>query len=70
MRRAEVLARRFHELYEELAPHFDYATRTDSAVEWQDVPLRNKNLMISVCRHILFERGLDDGKTDETEDCT
>jgi len=50
---AEVLARMFHETYERLAPSFGYETRKDSAVPWEDVPERNKKLMIAVCAEIL-----------------
>lgn len=53
MQKAEILAKRFHELYEELAPTFDYKTRRASRVEWKDVPPNNKNLMIAVCNRII-----------------
>jgi N-glycosidase YbiA len=55
---AEQLAKRFHDIYEELAPKFDYETRRDSAVDWKDVPSNNKNLMIAVCQKLLEERHL------------
>ena len=51
---AEALAQRFHETYERLAPQYGYETRKESAVEWEDVPTNNKNLMIAVCSEILF----------------
>lgn len=51
----EQLAQRFHEIYEELAPHFGYETRRESAVQWDDVPEPNKSLMIAVCEQILEE---------------
>ena len=54
--RAENLARRFHETYEKLAPSFGYETKKDSAVQWADVPEKNKNLMIATCKAILDER--------------
>lgn len=53
---AERLARRFHELYEELAPDFGYTTRLESAVPWDQVPQTNRELMAAVCGRIL-----DDG---------
>ncbi len=52
----EDLARKFHEIYERLAPEYGYKTREASAVHWDDVPEGNKRLMIAVCKEIL-----DDG---------
>jgi len=52
---AEQLAQRFHELYEELAPQFNYETRRASRTEWSNVPQNNKDLMIAVCTRILEE---------------
>lgn len=52
---AEVLAERFHETYEDLAPQFGYQTREASRVPWRDVPERNKQLMIAVADQILTE---------------
>lgn len=54
-RKAENLAQRFHEIYEELAPAFNYKTRKASAVPWSDVPQNNKQLMIAVCQRVLDE---------------
>ena len=50
---AEQLARRFHELYEELAPAFGYRTREASARPWHEVPQQNRDLMVTVCTAIL-----------------
>jgi hypothetical protein len=50
---AEMLARRFHEAYERLAPQFNYVTRQATAVPWEEVPEENKRLMIAVCEEIL-----------------
>lgn len=52
-RTPEQLARSFHEIYEKLAPQFNYETRKDSAVPWENVPENNKKLMIAVCAQIL-----------------
>jgi len=49
----DLLAEKFHNLYEELAPSFGYETRKDSAKPWADVPKKNKALMTEVCRHVL-----------------
>jgi len=53
--KAEKLAKRFHEFYEELAPKYNYQTRKQSAVPWSKVPINNKRLMIAVCEKILKE---------------
>lgn len=50
---AEQLAQRFHETYESLAPKFGYETRKESAVEWKDVPDKNRCLMIATCASLL-----------------
>lgn len=49
------LAQRFHELYEALAPSFDYETRPESAVRWEDVPENNRRLMVAVADVLLDE---------------
>lgn len=49
----EMLAEKFHTLYEAFAPEYSYETRAESAVPWEDVPDQNKKLMIRVCRTIL-----------------
>lgn len=43
---AEAVARRFHEVYERLAPLFGYETRPASAVPWEQVPEDNRALMV------------------------
>lgn len=55
MNKAEQLAKRFHDYYEEMASQFGYETRKDSSVEWEKVPENNKRLMIAVCQRILDE---------------
>lgn len=52
---SEQLARLFHETYERLAPTFGYETRKGSAVPWDQVPARNKRLMIAVADLIELE---------------
>lgn len=51
---AEVLARRFHEAYERLAPDFGYETRPESAVPWEQVPEANRRLMIAVVKEVML----------------
>jgi len=55
MYQADQLARRFHDLYEELAPTFGYETRSESAVPWEKVPENNRQLMVAVCSALLSE---------------
>ena len=67
----EDLAKRYHELYEHYAPTFNYKTRRESAVSWENVPFNNKTLMIQVCSDILEElsRGITCDKTCIEEGC-
>ena len=63
-------AKRFHELYEGLAPAFGYKTRKASRVPWSKVPLRNRKLMVAVCGSLQAEGYLaNDGGhvSDESE---
>ncbi len=55
---AEQLAKLFHETYERFAPQFGYETREESRKEWQNVPWRNRQLMIAVAKEILAIRSL------------
>lgn len=45
------IAKRFHNLYESLAPQYGYVTRADTKVFDPDSP--NGKLMIEVCRQML-----------------
>jgi len=45
-------ARLFHETYERLAPDFGYRTREASAKPWDEVPERNRALMIATCAEV------------------
>lgn len=47
------LAKLFHETYERLAPEYGYRTREQSAVPWEDVPDKNKLLMIATAKVVL-----------------
>jgi hypothetical protein len=50
---AERVAREFHEAYERLAPDLGYRTREASAVPWQQVPVRNRRVMIATAEDLL-----------------
>lgn len=67
MTTAEALARLFHEAYERLAPEHGYETRRESAVPWEDVPERNRALMVAVAAEI--ERTFTDLVGQATEFC-
>lgn len=53
---AEQLARHFHEVYEQLAPVYGHETREESRTKWDQVPDKNRRLMIAVCATLM---GLD-----------
>jgi len=55
MQDAEDLARRFHEIYETLAPSFEWTTQERSRVPWNELPPENRKLMIAVCRIVIPE---------------
>lgn len=57
---SERLAHLFHETYERLAPGYGYATRSETAIPWLDIPgdNPNKRLMIAVAGEVLKELGL------------
>ncbi|GAC1459393.1 MAG: hypothetical protein NVS4B11_37380 [Ktedonobacteraceae bacterium] len=50
---AESVAKLFHETYERLAPAFGYETREATRVSWENVPERNKRLMIATTAELL-----------------
>jgi hypothetical protein len=54
----EAIARMFHEEYERLAPEHGYETRRDSAVPWEDVPERNRRLMVATVAAVLERLGV------------
>jgi hypothetical protein len=54
----ELLARTFHEAYEELAPSFGYQTRKDSRQPWERVPEDNKRLMVATAEAVIAKLGL------------
>lgn len=57
---AEEVARLFHETYERLAPEHGYETRPESATAWDDVPARNKALMVATADEVLRELGINE----------
>lgn len=59
---ADFVARAFHEAYEKLAPAYSYRTRKASAVPWEDVPEKNKRLMVAVCRSLIRAKVITGGE--------
>ena len=53
MPHTESVAKLFHETYERLAPVYNYETRQETRVSWEEVPERNKRLMIAVAAEVL-----------------
>lgn len=53
----EFVAQQFHDTYEELAPEFDYDTRTESRKPWTEVDLNLRCLMTEVVS-VLLEKGV------------
>lgn len=54
------MAKEFHDVYETLAPHFGYETREDTKIFDEDSD--NGKLMIAVCKIIINEYFINEGK--------
>ncbi len=54
----EVIARRFHEVYEKLAPLYHWETQPRSRVEWADLPAEQRGLMTETVKRVLTENTL------------
>lgn len=52
-RTAELIAAEFHGAYEAAAPALGYETREESRVPWEQVPDKNKAVMIETARDLL-----------------
>lgn len=51
----EFIAKRFHEVYERLAPDYGYETRKASAKPWDEVPQNNRRLMVATVAELRKE---------------
>ena len=49
----KVIAKSFHEVYEELAPKFHYKTQKKSQVPWDSLTVDHQDLMIATVRKVL-----------------
>lgn len=65
MTKEELLARKFHDIYERLAPSFGYATCEETQQFKLDTP--NGRLMIAVCKEILTDESFSFNPTEEDE---
>lgn len=68
---ADEIARAFHATYEHLAPAYGYVTRPESAVDWEDVPAANRELMTHVVGNLVAEGVIAPGSRfggDEVDD--
>lgn len=54
-KRCEDAARRFHEIYEELAPLYGWETQPKSRVEWDVLPSEQRGLMLETVKKVLAE---------------
>jgi len=61
---AHGIAKAFHESYERQAPAYRYTTREESAVAWEDVPEKNKLLMVAVVADLLDKGVIQNGRTE------
>jgi hypothetical protein len=52
---AERIARAFHEAYEIIAPECGYETREESRKPWDQVPARNRELMIRTVEELIAQ---------------
>ena len=50
---AEGLAKIFHSTYERLAPQYGHTTNRATAVPWDQMPEKQKQLMLAVCTEVL-----------------
>lgn len=50
---AEVVARKFHDEYEHLAPLYGWETQERSRVEWGDLPENQRKLMVHVVGNLI-----------------
>ncbi len=51
--KSEQVAKRFHEVYERLAPQYGYKMRAESAVPWDELPFNHRALMAATVAEVL-----------------
>lgn len=58
----EQVARAFHDTYEQLAPHYGYTTRKESAVPWDQLPDNLRALMTRTVSYLVETEEIVPGK--------
>lgn len=58
----ELIAKKFHEVYEELAPTMGWETQERSRKAWDDVPIENRWLMVKVVDKLLEDKIIYKGR--------
>lgn len=51
----KILAKKFHRIYEELAPKYKYETKKASRVDWDKLDKKHQELMVVTARRVLKE---------------
>jgi hypothetical protein len=59
---SEQIAKRFHEVYEELAPTMGWETQEKARVPWEQLPVENKWLMVKVVEQLMEEKIIYKGR--------
>lgn len=59
---SELIAKRFHEVYEELAPTMGWETQERSRKTWEELPIENKWLMVKVVEQLMEEKIIYKGR--------
>lgn len=59
---AELIAKRFHEVYEDLAPSMGWETQERSRKSWEELPTENKWLMVKVVDQLMEEKVIYKGR--------
>lgn len=58
--RPERIARRFHEVYEDLALIYGWETQERSRVDWDALPSHQRRLMVKTVTRLIDEGAFDD----------
>ena len=61
MTEREFIAKRFHEVYEDLAPDYGYRTRSESRLPWDEVSGTLRSLMVATVGQLLKEGTIAEG---------
>lgn len=59
---SELIAKRFHEVYEDLTPTMGLETQERSRKTWEELPIENKWLMVKVVEQLMEEKIIYKGR--------